>query len=171
MITLPSLISLVRVPLAFLFLYPHDTYRLIILLLAMVSDVLDGFLARRYGWTSPLGTLLDPLADKFFVLVILCTFLVEEKLTFYEAMAMMSRDFAILLFCLYLSAKGCLKSYPVHAIWCGKVTTSLQFLMLIGLTIGIAIPSQASSLFILLGIGAFIELYKPSAKQPMQDKQ
>jgi cardiolipin synthase (CMP-forming) len=37
---------------------------LLLLLIAAISDGLDGFLARRYGWQSRLGGLLDPLADK-----------------------------------------------------------------------------------------------------------
>jgi cardiolipin synthase (CMP-forming) len=39
-------------------------HALVLLLVAAVSDALDGFLARRYGWQTRLGGLLDPLADK-----------------------------------------------------------------------------------------------------------
>jgi cardiolipin synthase (CMP-forming) len=35
--------------------------------LAAISDYLDGYLAKRYGWSTVLGTYLDPLADKAFV--------------------------------------------------------------------------------------------------------
>jgi cardiolipin synthase len=37
---------------------------LVLALVAGLSDVLDGFLAKRYGWQSRLGSLLDPIADK-----------------------------------------------------------------------------------------------------------
>src|SRR5688572_9854124 len=37
-------------------------------LLACVTDFLDGYLARRFGWQSPFGSALDPIADKVFTL-------------------------------------------------------------------------------------------------------
>jgi cardiolipin synthase len=40
---------------------------LLVLLLAGLTDGLDGYLARRYGWTSRLGSILDPVADKLLV--------------------------------------------------------------------------------------------------------
>ncbi|HHH43129.1 MAG TPA: CDP-alcohol phosphatidyltransferase family protein [Gammaproteobacteria bacterium] len=44
-----------------------EQYNLALLLffVAGASDAVDGFLAKRFGWTSRLGALLDPLADKF----------------------------------------------------------------------------------------------------------
>ena len=46
---------------------------LILFLIAGASDGLDGWLAKRYGWTSRLGAILDPLADKF---MLVCSFAV-----------------------------------------------------------------------------------------------
>lgn len=66
---IPNLISSLR----FLLIAPAVWYlfqgqaaiSLIIFLIAGASDGLDGLLARRYGWGSRLGSILDPLADKF----------------------------------------------------------------------------------------------------------
>jgi len=41
---------------------------LLLFTVAGVSDALDGFLAKHYGWTSELGGLLDPLADKLLLI-------------------------------------------------------------------------------------------------------
>ncbi len=38
---------------------------LVLFFIAGISDGLDGFLAKRYGWVSRLGSILDPIADKF----------------------------------------------------------------------------------------------------------
>ncbi len=65
---LPNLISVGRIvlvgPLAWSLASERYGTTLVLFTIAGVSDALDGFLAKRYGWTSRLGSLLDPLADK-----------------------------------------------------------------------------------------------------------
>src|SRR5271168_696364 len=129
MLSIPNLLSFSRIPLALLFLKGELFYRILSLILAMVSDGLDGFLARRYSQSSKVGTLLDPLTDRFFVFVIIAAFLREDQLHPLQAYTLLCRDFAVLLFGLYLVFKGKLTTYRFRAIWCGKVTTFLQFLV------------------------------------------
>ncbi|MDX1654192.1 MAG: CDP-alcohol phosphatidyltransferase family protein [Candidatus Competibacteraceae bacterium] len=65
---IPNLISALRillvVPILWLLLVRHYDMALLLFLIAGFSDALDGFLAKHYGWTSRLGGVLDPLADK-----------------------------------------------------------------------------------------------------------
>lgn len=65
---IPNLLTLLRialVPLLALRILRHDhSGALAIAFIAAVTDALDGLLARRFGWQSRLGGLLDPLADK-----------------------------------------------------------------------------------------------------------
>lgn len=72
---LPNALTLLRFPLTALFLYGsfHEelAWRLaatIFFLLSMLTDLLDGHVARKMGTVSPLGSFLDPLADKVLVL-------------------------------------------------------------------------------------------------------
>lgn len=71
---LPNLLSALRLLAApcaaWLVLRGHDTGALIVFVLAGFSDLADGFLARRWGFTSRFGGFLDPAADK--LLMILC---------------------------------------------------------------------------------------------------
>lgn len=152
------MISLCRIPLAFLFLKADLTFRIIALLLALVSDGLDGWIARRTSSVSPLGTLIDPVTDKFFVFMALSVFLTNGDLTLSDAALFICRDFSVLLFGLYLIARGLFTNYELRAIWCGKVTTFLQFMVLLALTLGIAVPSVVYALFLVLGILALFEL-------------
>lgn len=157
--TVPNVLSLSRIPLAFAFLYPDTSIRLTALCLAMATDFFDGFLARRFAWKSRLGTLLDPLTDKFFVFFVLYALISEQRLSFYEAGAMLCRDVSVIVFGFYLAVRGYLPRYQFRAIWCGKVTTTLQFLVLLALTAGYEVPTAVYLLFIFLGILALAELY------------
>jgi CDP-diacylglycerol--glycerol-3-phosphate 3-phosphatidyltransferase len=159
MFTIPNLLSLMRVPLAFLFLKQNLWYRSTAIILAMFTDGLDGYIARRFGSISRFGTLLDPIVDRFFVFFIIGTFLSENKLTLIDASALICRDFSVILFGLYLVLTGKLSKFRFRAIWCGKVTTSLQFLVLLAMTFHVQIPPFVYSIFVVLGFLALIELY------------
>jgi len=131
----------------------------------MITDSIDGYLARRYHSTSRLGAILDPAMDKFFVIFALSVFLGEGKLELWELGAMLSRDVALCLFGIYLSLSGYWQSYEFRAIRWGKITTALQFLVLIGFTFGIIFPWYLYFTFVVFGALALYELlqFKKSA--------
>ncbi len=66
---IPNLITVGRIllvpPIAWALFQQHFKLALVLFVVAGVSDGVDAFLAKHYGWTSRLGALLDPLADKF----------------------------------------------------------------------------------------------------------
>jgi CDP-diacylglycerol--glycerol-3-phosphate 3-phosphatidyltransferase len=101
--SLPNLMSLSRVamiPLVGYFLSRDDMTSMLVaaglVILAGVSDGLDGYLARRMGKTSRLGVMLDPLADKLFAagLVILLVF--YRDLPIWLAAIIVGRDLLII---------------------------------------------------------------------------
>jgi cardiolipin synthase (CMP-forming) len=65
---IPNLISSLRivlvVPIAWALARHEFTLTLLLFAVAAFSDVLDGFLAKRFDWQSTLGSILDPVADK-----------------------------------------------------------------------------------------------------------
>jgi len=79
---IPNMITYLRVILVPVFIYliisPNQTYRIIafmIFVIASLSDLVDGYLARKLNQESEFGKFLDPLADKFLVVGALITFL------------------------------------------------------------------------------------------------
>src|SRR5690349_15331577 len=130
MFNLSNSLSLLRAPLAFLYLLENPTIRLIAILLAMLTDSVDGYLARRSKTTTRFGAVLDPAMDKFFVVFCLGILLSENRLEVWQLLTMISRDFALCLFGLYLSLSGLWQSYEFRAIRWGKITTALQFIVL-----------------------------------------
>ncbi len=96
---LPNLITALRivlvVPLAWSLLQHNFDFALLLVFVAGASDALDGFLAKHYGWTSALGSVLDPLADKLLLVV---TFLSLGYLALVPAwlvVAVLARDIII----------------------------------------------------------------------------
>lgn len=159
MFTFPNLISFFRIPLAFLFLFEDLTIRIVALFLAMITDAIDGFIARRYAQTSRLGTIIDPIADKFFVLFVLLILIGENQLTIVQTTLMFCRDLALALFGGYLLLSNNWSKYQFRSIFCGKATTFLQFIVILALIFHIPIDPQYYYCFPILGIGAFAELY------------
>ena len=163
MTTLPNFLSLLRIPLAFAFLQNNLILRALAILAAMATDFFDGFLARRYKSQSRIGTTLDPLTDKFFVLFALASFLYEGNISPIQVICMLSRDIALFLFGSYLLFSCKWKHYEFQAIWCGKITTTLQLFVLLGLTFHLPIPFFLYLAFIVLGIFSLGELYLQKA--------
>lgn len=159
MLTIPNIISLLRFPLAFLFLLPSPSIRAIAVIMALITDGLDGYIARNFKLQSRWGTLIDPLTDKFFVFFAMATLWNEQRLDFWEAVCMSSRDLSIIVFGAYLALKGHLGSYRFRAIWCGKVSTCMQLMVLLGLIFHITFPAEIYLSFVLIGFLALVELY------------
>jgi CDP-diacylglycerol--glycerol-3-phosphate 3-phosphatidyltransferase len=66
-------------------------------ILAAVTDVLDGYFARRFNEISDLGKILDPLADKVFVGVLVILMLIEGMLPLWFVAVVLGRDLVIFL--------------------------------------------------------------------------
>jgi cardiolipin synthase len=66
-------------------------------LAAGVSDAVDGYLAKRFKWTSELGAYLDPLADKLLIVGIYIALGVSTQIPLWLVIAVVSRDILILL--------------------------------------------------------------------------
>jgi len=86
------------VPVIFwLLLNGHATAAFFVFLVAGISDALDGYLAKRFNWTSELGAYLDPLADKILVVSIYIALAVGGEIPLWLVIAVVSRDILILL--------------------------------------------------------------------------
>lgn len=123
--TVPNVISLLRllgVPVfLWLALGPRaDGWALGVLMLAGVSDYLDGKIARRWGQTSKLGTLLDPAADRLYILATIIALTVRDIVPVWLAVILPLRDL-LLAFTLPVLRRHGYGPLPVHFI--GKAAT------------------------------------------------
>jgi CDP-diacylglycerol--glycerol-3-phosphate 3-phosphatidyltransferase len=160
MITVSNALSFVRGPLALLFWQASPTMRFVLIFLAMLTDSIDGYLARRNKSVSQFGAFLDPAMDKFFVFSALSAFLVEDKITAAGMMAMLSRDFFVFLYGLIIALSGRWKTIVFRALSWGKITTALQFIVLMCLCFDVSIPWYIFGAFMAMGVMAFLELFQ-----------
>lgn len=163
-----NLISLLRVPLAFLLLSPLASLRLCAIILAMLTDIFDGYLARKLNATSRVGAVLDPLTDKFFALFALGIFLYEGKIASLEAMAFLSRDLFLVAFAGYLTLSGNWGRQRILSLTWGKVSTACQLIVLMTLALGFRLPSLSYSVFVAFGALAFRDFYVHLQKQKLE---
>ena len=96
---IPNLITSLRILLVapFLWLLLEERYgaALALFVIAGVSDALDGFLAKYYGWTSELGGLLDPIADKLLLVGAILTLGWLNELPVWLVALAIARDLVI----------------------------------------------------------------------------
>ncbi|MEZ5497436.1 MAG: CDP-alcohol phosphatidyltransferase family protein [Gammaproteobacteria bacterium] len=97
---LPNAITIGRIlamiPLVWFMLEKQYEYALYVALAAGFSDVLDGFLARKFGWENWLGGVLDPLADKFMMLCCFLVFAVQGIVPHWLLILILARDVVII---------------------------------------------------------------------------
>ncbi|MDP9444894.1 MAG: CDP-alcohol phosphatidyltransferase family protein [Actinomycetota bacterium] len=125
-LTVPNLLSFVRllgVPLfLWLVLGPHaDGWALAVLMVSGVTDYLDGKLARTLHQTSKVGQLLDPIADRLYILAVVVGLALRDIIPWWLAVALPMRD--VFLWCLvpFLRTRG-YSALPVHFL--GKAATA-----------------------------------------------
>jgi cardiolipin synthase len=96
---IPNIISVIRillvVPIVFA-LFQHNFARTTILFaVAAVSDAVDGLLAKRFGWQSELGGILDPIADKLLLATVLIALSMLQLVPLWLMVAAVARDIII----------------------------------------------------------------------------
>jgi CDP-diacylglycerol--glycerol-3-phosphate 3-phosphatidyltransferase len=170
MITISNGLSFIRAPLALLFLQDNQTLRLCAIILAMITDSIDGYFARRYSSASKFGAVFDPAMDKFFVYFVLTVFYLEGNIKVWEICAMISRDFFLCIFSVYLLITKKWRNYHPRSIKWGKISTALQFIVLIGLTLNFFFSWYIYTIFIVFGILSFLELFKTRESNPSYKK-
>ena len=124
-LTLPNLLSLLRLagaPLVlWLILVPQaDGLAVLVLAVGGFTDWLDGYLARAWHQTSRLGQMLDPIADRLYILAVLTGLALREIVPWWLVVIVIGRDVMIASLVPLLKTRG-FSSLPVHFL--GKAAT------------------------------------------------
>jgi len=113
----------------YFFLIENFTYAVIVLIIASITDVTDGLLARKFNMGTKLGSVLDPLADKFLMMISFIVLSAQGVLPAWLALIVIGRDFYIvfgLVYIYYLQRVNVTFKPTILS----KRTTFFQFLLL-----------------------------------------
>lgn len=124
--TIPNALSVVRLLLIPLFLWlvlgpEKDVLALAVLIVSGVTDYLDGKLARRLDQTSKIGAILDPVADRLYILAVVVGLSIREIIPITLAVILPLRDVFLFSLVPFLRTRG-YSSLPVHFL--GKAATA-----------------------------------------------
>ena len=126
-----TMLRVVMIPvfLLVLFLGPEPMNRyiaVVIFIVASLTDMLDGKIARKYNLVSNFGKFMDPLADKLLVMAALVSMVALKDLAAWVVIVILAREFTITGFrTLAMEA-----NIVMAASWWGKVKTTVQMIMI-----------------------------------------
>lgn len=142
---LPNKLTVLRVilvPFFVLFLLADITsfdkwIALLIFIIASLTDLLDGKIARKYNMVTNFGKFMDPLADKLLVCSAMICFVAMEKMPTWMVLIIIAREFIISGFRLVASDNGVV----IAASYWGKFKTAFSMVMIIFVIMDIANPA------------------------------
>jgi CDP-diacylglycerol--glycerol-3-phosphate 3-phosphatidyltransferase len=114
----------------------NDVVALLIFWVAAATDLLDGYLARRWKQVTTIGTLLDPIADKLLVSAALISLVQQRVVPGWLVALLVGREFAVS----GLRSIAAVEGYTIKASELGKAKTAFQVLAISLLMIGIHHP-------------------------------
>ena len=152
----PNGLSLLRIGLALAFPWVPTTQRGGVVIAAGLSDLFDGRLSRALQGSSTFGQILDPLADKLFVGIVLITLVLDRVLSPVELLLLGFRDLVVLAGSIWSVVRHGWKSLrhmPPSLL--GKLATAGQLGFLVLLTLG-RDRDHTTSLFRLIEVAAMV---------------
>lgn len=177
---IPNYITIFRVMLVFVFIYLFSSdidhknlYCVITFLIAGASDVLDGFLARKYKIESDFGKLMDPFADKLMQITVAICMSVKEASLVWVPIFLILKELVMIFGAAKLLRKS---NIVVKANIFGKLASVVYFLVFLTImifnNIGFVMKNILCLTFVIMSILAFVsyiisykEVYMKSHKQ------
>ena len=141
--TVPNQITLLRLGFLpfFLILISYERYRwaLLVLVVAGLSDGIDGLLARSLNQRSSLGAYLDPIADKLLLSSSFIILAFKKQIAWWLTIIVFSRDILILVVAVAILLISGYRPFPPSIY--GKMTTAFQIILVFTVVFSAAYPS------------------------------
>ena len=142
-LTIPNLLSILRIllifPLAFNVWYDNLKIVAVLVVIACISDYLDGIIARHFNQISEWGKILDPLADKLSIGIMMVVLYLKQQVPLWLLLIVIGRDIAILLAGFFVVEKY---KHITPSDFVGKVTANVLAIMVICYIFNIEILEQ-----------------------------
>ncbi|MFA5602973.1 MAG: CDP-alcohol phosphatidyltransferase family protein [Bacilli bacterium] len=152
---IPNILSTLRLILAFIFPFAffqkYFYLTIILFIIGSISDLLDGYLARRWNVESKYGIKMDHISDKFFVGMALLSLAIVDNILI----------FLLFVFEILISGIGIMaymKSDNFYIVLVGKLKTFFLFItIIVGIFVSID-PNMEIPFWILMGVSAFFQV-------------
>lgn len=129
---IPNILTLFRfflIPFIFVSVITHNyLIGLIIFTISSITDILDGFIARKYGYTTDIGKLIDPLSDKMTQITLLLALTILNILPWWILAIIFVKECVMIIVASFLYSK---KAVVVYSQWYGKLATVLLYLAIV----------------------------------------
>lgn len=129
---IPNMLTIVRfilIPFIFISVIKENYLVAIILFtISAITDILDGFIARKYNFITDIGKLIDPLADKLTQVSLLSALSILNIVPWWVLLIVLIKECLMIVFASILYSK---KDVVVYSKWYGKLATSLFYLAII----------------------------------------
>lgn len=140
--TVPNQITLLRLGFLpfFLILISYESYKwaLLVLVVAGLSDGIDGLLARSLNQRSALGAYLDPIADKLLLSSSFIILAFKKQIAWWLTIIVFSRDILILIVAVVILFVAGYRKFPPSIY--GKLTTAAQICLVFAVVLSAAYP-------------------------------
>lgn len=101
---IPNILTTIRIILIPIYLWIFYTfgenrikYAILILLIAGITDILDGYIARKFNMITRLGTILDPVADKLTTIAVLISFSTEKLIPLWILLVLAIKELILII--------------------------------------------------------------------------
>ena len=126
---IPNILSIIRILLVFvfvlvLFVGKSPIWAIVIFLIAGATDVVDGYLARRFNWITNLGKILDPFADKLMQCTVLVCFCIKQYIPLWFVIPFFVKEITTLLVGFIVIKR---RNVVVVSKWYGKTAVCLFY--------------------------------------------
>ena len=129
---IPNMLTIIRfILIPFIYvsvLSKHYLIALIIFTISAITDVLDGYIARKYNYITDIGKLMDPLADKLTQVALLLSLTILKILPLWIFIIVFVKEFVLVISATVLYSK---KDVVVYSKWYGKLATTLFYLAIV----------------------------------------
>jgi len=119
--------------------YEHYRWALLVLVIAGLSDGIDGLLARRLNQRSSLGAYLDPIADKLLLSSCFVILAFKKKIAWWLTIMVLSRDVLLLTVAIVIILIAGYRAFPPSIL--GKFTTAFQIILVFAIVLAEAFPN------------------------------
>jgi cardiolipin synthase len=158
----PNALTLIRFLLVGLYAYLffnegiayNEIWAFVVFLLAGLTDVLDGFIARRYNLVTKWGKLMDPLADKLMLITVLVCLFMEGFVSLWVILIIVLKELLMIFGAAFLYKN---RKVVVQANFYGKLATVLFYIAITALVFDFRYSAYILSVAVLSTILAFMQ--------------